>query len=194
MILEGGVLKTVPLQEKPVVFQGEVHYNAKAMGSFYPHRGGASVEIVSQNYRAPTTTPPIIEQAPEEQKIVLPKAHIDPPVVTTAFAEATIAFDEPDEPQEGGTDKASDIVSVEEVAQSLAYEDVRGVGMTLKEFNAYQLKGAQVRKVYQKTINADASEMGISKMTQAILNETGKSIERQGEVLSIILDVKRGAL
>jgi hypothetical protein len=166
MILEGGVLKTVPLQEKPIVFQGEVHYNAKAMGSFYPHRGGASVEVVSQNYRAPTTNTPIIEQPAEAQKISLPKAHIEPPVVISAFAEATIAFDEPAEAP-SSTEQASDIVSVEDVAQSLAYEDVRGVGMTLKEFNAYQLKGAQVRKVYQKVINADASEMGISKMTHS---------------------------
>lgn len=189
MILEGGMLKTVPLPEQPVVFKGEIHYNSKAMGAFYPHRG-ASVEVVSHNYRAPTTNTPVIEQPKEDQRIVLPKPQEQPTIIQSAFAEATIAFDEP----EAAPDDSPVLATVEEVAQSLATEDVRGVGMTLKEFNVYQLKGAQVRKVYQTIINEDASEMGISKMTQAILDETGRSEERHGDVIRAILDAKRGAL
>lgn len=200
MILEGGVLKAVPLQEKPITFNGEIHANSKLMGSFYPCRGVA-VEIVSANNRAKqaaaSAPAPVIQQAEPTDKIALPKHTIELKAPVSAFATATIAFDEPDEEPEMGVSLVTDgpaIVPVSEVAQSLATEDARGVGITQKEFNQYQLKGAQVRKLYEILIDKDSAEVGVSNMTKALVNESGKSPERGAEILRAILDVKRGAL
>lgn len=192
MILENGVLKVVPLPEKPVVFRGEIHGNSKWMGGLYPCRG-AAVEVVSNTNPFHAAQAPIIQEAPEEEKrIVLPKPVID---ITPAavFATATIAFDEEDEPEVQDANEGSAVESVEAVAKSLASEDVRGIGMTQREFNAYQLKGAQVRKLYELFMGQDASEIGVSNMTKALLTESGRSDERKALLLKTILDIKRGA-
>lgn len=200
MILEGGVLKAVPRQEAPVTFNGEIHANSKLMGSFYPCKGVA-VEIVAANNRAKqapiVAQAPVIQQAPPTDKIELPKHTIELKAPVSAFATATIAFDEPeDDLPEVGVSLAEGpaIVPVDEVAQSLATEDARGVGMTKKEFNQYQLKGAQVRKLYELLVSKESDDVGVFKMTEALLTESGRSTERGAEVLRTILDVKRGAL
>lgn len=198
MILEGGVLKAVPQQAPPVVFNGEIHPNAKWMGGMYPCRGPA-VEIVAPHSRKVVNTIPVIQQAPEEPApIILPKAQkVIDLTAPSAFAAATIAFDEPEDEPGATNEEASEAgVDVPAVfsADTSSEDPAPNIGMTVKEFGAYQLKGAQVRKVYELTVSPDSSEVGVSKMTKSIIEASQASVEASGKVLQVILDVKRGAL
>lgn len=214
MILENGVLKAIHSPATPVRLPAEMPANVKFMGNFHPVRQPAVEIVANVPFRvdhADRHKSPIIQQdlSPRQQQrlaentgeIKLPPVQSTVRPAETAFAAASITFDEPeDDTAETAPVRAPATPSgpvtptpAADVAQMIATQDIRNLGMTLKDFNAYQLKGAQVRKVYERLTETDAADLGINRMTKAILEEAGKSTERYAEVTRLILDIKRGA-
>lgn len=215
MILENGVLKAIHSPQTPVRLPAEMPTNVKFMGNFHAVRQPAVEIVANVPFRvdhADRHKSPVIQQdlsARQQQRLAESTGEIKlPPVqntaraTETAFAAASITFDEPDDDTLEAAPVTAQVAPsgpvaptpAADVAQMIATQDIRNLGMTLKDFNAYQLKGAQVRKIYERLTETEAADLGINRMTKVILEEAGKSTDRYAEVVRLILDIKRGAV